>query len=401
MKVAIIGAGAAGCFCAVNLKRALPDADVTVLERGRRPLAKVAITGGGRCNLTNSFLEINDLREAYPRGARLMQRLFRQFSPAETMRWWEDEGVQLVTQDDQCVFPRSQNAMQIVDTLLQDMQRMGIRILTESKVTCIRPADGGFDVSFNNVTEHFERVVVTTGGSPRMEGLSFLPELKIEHPVPSLFALNVGDGPLHDLTGIVVANTPVSIAGTKFKATGDLLITHFGLSGPAILRLSSYAARHLAENDYHVTLCINWMQGRTEDEVRSMLLDYGQSFRQVTNLHPEHLTARHWSMLLARAGVSESRRWDTLPAKELNRLAAVLTADTYITEGRRAYKAEFVTCGGVALSEIDSNTLESKRYPELYLAGEVLDVDAITGGFNLQAAWTMGYVVAKSIAQPQ
>ena len=221
MKVAIIGAGAAGCFCAVNLKRALPDAEITVLERGRRPLAKVAITGGGRCNLTNSFLEINDLREAYPRGARLMQRLFRQFSPAETMQWWEDEGVQLVTQADQCVFPRSQNAMQIVDTLLQNMRRMGARILTESKVTCIRPTDSGFDVSFNNTTEHFDKVVVTTGGSPRMEGLNFLPELKIEQPVPSLFALNAGDAPLHDLTGIVVESTPVSIAepSSRLRAT--------------------------------------------------------------------------------------------------------------------------------------------------------------------------------------
>ncbi|MBQ7572534.1 MAG: aminoacetone oxidase family FAD-binding enzyme [Bacteroidaceae bacterium] len=398
MKIAIIGAGAAGCFCAVNLKRMHPAADVSVIERSSRPLAKVAITGGGRCNLTNSFRDVGDLRDVYPRGARLMQRLFRQFSPNDTMHWWEEAGVPLTVQDDQCVFPCSQSAMQVVNTLLQAMRTLGVRIRTEAKVTRIQPTDCGFDVTFNNETERFDKVVVTTGGSPRSAGLDFLPELKIEPPVPSLFALNINDEPLHELTGIVVTDTPVSIAGTKFRAQGELLITHFGLSGPAMLRLSSHAARHLAEQAYRVTLCINWMQGRTEDEVRGLLRSYGQSRRQVTNLRPEHLTARHWSMLLARAGVPESRRWDTLPAKELNRLTAVLTADTYATAGRRTYKTEFVTCGGVSLSEIDANTLECKRYPGLYLAGEVLDVDAVTGGFNLQAAWTMGYVVGCAVA---
>lgn len=397
MRIAIIGAGAAGCFCAVNLKRMHPATDVSVIERSSRPLAKVAITGGDRCNITNSFRNVVDLREVYPRGARLMQRLFRQFSPDDTMQWWEEAGVPLIVQDDQCVFPRSQNAMQVVNTLLQAMQEQGVRIRTGAKVTNIQPTNEGFDVTFNNETEHFDKVVVTTGGSPRTEGLSFLPDLRIEQPVPSLFAMNIDDEPLHELTGIVVPDIPVSIAGTKFKAQGELLITHFGLSGPAMLRLSSYAARHLAERDFRVTLCINWMQGRTEDEVRRLLRNYGQSRRQVTNLRPEHLTARHWSMLLAHAGVPESRRWDTLPPKELNRLTAILTADTYATAGRRTHKAEFVTCGGVALSEIDSNTLECKQYPGLYLAGEVLDVDAVTGGFNLQAAWTMGYVVGCAV----
>ncbi len=401
MRIAIIGAGAAGCFCAVNLRRMLPEADVTVIERNSRPLAKVAITGGGRCNITNSFRDVDDLRQVYPRGGRLMQRLFRQFSPADTMRWWQDMGVPLTVQDDQCVFPRSQRAMQVVDTLLQAMQKLGVRLLTGAKVTCIRATDGGFQVSYNNTTEQFDNVVVTTGGSPRMSGLDFLPSLKIEPPVPSLFALNVGDEALNSLMGIVVADTPVSIAGTKFKAQGDLLITHFGLSGPALLRLSSHAARHLAEQEYRVRLCVNWMQGQTEEEVRTLLRSYSRQCRQVTNQHPNHLTARHWSMLLARAGVAESRRWDTLPDKELNRLTATLTADTYPTDGRRTYKAEFVTCGGVALTEIDPNTLECKHYPGLFLAGEVLDVDAVTGGFNLQAAWTMGYVVAKTLSQGQ
>lgn len=401
MRIAIIGAGAAGCFCAVNLRRMLPEADVTVIERNSRPLAKVAITGGGRCNITNSFRDVDDLRQVYPRGGRLMQRLFRQFSPADTMRWWQDMGVPLTVQDDQCVFPRSQRAMQVVDTLLQAMQKLGVRLLTGAKVTCIRATDGGFQVSYNNTTEQFDNVVVTTGGSPGMSGLDFLPSLKIEPPVPSLFALNVGDEALNSLMGIVVADTPVSIAGTKFKAQGDLLITHFGLSGPALLRLSSHAARHLAEQEYRVRLCVNWMQGQTEEEVRTLLRSYSRQCRQVTNRHPKHLTARHWSMLLARAGVAESRRWDTLPDKELNRLTATLTADTYSTEGRRTYKAEFVTCGGVAQTEIDPNTLECKHYPGMFLAGEVLDVDAVTGGFNLQAAWTMGYVVAKTLSQSQ
>ena len=396
MKVGIIGAGAAGCFCAIELKRRMPEAEVIVFERGRKPLAKVAITGGGRCNLTNSFREIKHLQQAYPRGWRLMQRIFAQFSPQATYEWWEEAGVPLITQDDECVFPRSQDAMQVVGTLLRLMQTSGVKIMTNSRIDEV----GRNYVKYNSVTESFDSIMITTGGSPRTSGLSFLAplDLAIEQPVPSLFALNTGDEGLHALSGAVIDNAVVSIAGTKMRAEGPLLITHFGMSGPAILRLSSYAARLLAEKDYRVTLTINWMQGRNEEQVRQMFDVFANSSKQVSNQHPQHITARHWSYILQRAGIPESQRWDSLNQKERNRLIATLTSDAYPTDGRRTYKAEFVTCGGIALSNINPNTLECRQHPDIYFAGEVLDVDAITGGFNLQAAWSMGYVAAQSIA---
>ncbi len=455
MKVAMIGAGAAGCFCAVNLKRMMPSADITVYERGNRPMAKLAITGGGRCNLTNTFRDVTDLAQVYPRGSRLMQRLFRQFSPEDTQAWWREAGVELVVQDDQCIFPRSQDAMQVVGTLARGMREAGVKLLTGRRVREVSPgsvccgttaayqtkgcegstsgratyqtkgsegttsgraacqtkgSEGATngraayqtgDSEATTDTEHYDTIVVTTGGSPRAEGLGFLSPLglDIEPPVPSLFALNTGDDGLHALSGTVVADTPVAIAGTRLKAEGPLLITHFGMSGPAILRLSSYGARHLAEQDYRVTLSVNWMQGQNEEQTRHWLEGNAKSERRVASLHPQHLAQRHWEYLLQRASIPDTRRWDSLNRKELNRLVAVLTADLYPTSGRRQYKAEFVTCGGIALRNINLNTLALKNHPNIYLAGEVLDVDAVTGGFNLQAAWTMGYVVARSIAQ--
>ncbi|MBP5514738.1 MAG: aminoacetone oxidase family FAD-binding enzyme [Bacteroidaceae bacterium] len=389
IKVAIIGAGAAGCFCAANLSRMLPQCDITIFERARRPMAKLAITGGGRCNLTNTFAEITSLSQAYPRGWRLMERLFRQFSPMDTRKWWEEAGVPLVVQPDQCIFPRSQDAMQVVNTLLRLMREANVKILTSTKIETLPQ---GFDI-----------IVITTGGNPRIESLSYLSELdlSLEPPVPSLFALNVYDPNLQALTGIVVEDCLVSIAGTKFEAQGPLLITHFGMSGPAILRLSSYAARYLAEEDYSVKLIVNWMQGENEEQVQSELLEYLQSTKQTGNHHPRHITARHWLYLLERASIPNDKPWNALNKKDVNRLVNVLTADVYQTEGRRQYKAEFVTCGGISLRSINPNTLALKSHPNIYLAGEVLDVDAITGGFNLQAAWTMGYVVAKSIAKSQ
>ncbi len=389
IKVAIIGAGAAGCFCAANLSRMLPQCNITIFERARRPMAKLAITGGGRCNLTNTFEEITSLSQAYPRGWRLMERLFRQFSPSDTRKWWEDAGVPLVVQPDQCIFPRSQDAMQVVNTLLRIMREANVKILTSTKIEVL--------------PQGFDYIVITTGGNPHIESLSYLSELdlELEPPVPSLFALNVNDSHLQELTGIVVDDCLVSIAGTKFQAQGPLLITHFGMSGPAILRLSSYAARYLAEKDYSVKLIVNWMQGQNEEQVRQELKEYLQSTKQTGNHHPRHLTARHWIYLLERASIPIEKPWNALNKKDVNRLVNVLTADTYLSEGRRQYKAEFVTCGGVSLRSINPNTLALKSNPNIYLAGELLDVDAITGGFNLHAAWTMGYVVAKNIAESQ
>ncbi len=396
--VAIIGAGAAGCFCAVELARLRPDWNITVHEAGQKPLAKVAVTGGGRCNLTNSFDGITDLSQAYPRGHRLMKRLFHVFDHQDTWNWFESEGVPLVLQDDRCVFPQSQDAMQIVNTLLERMRETGVRLKTGHRLVGLAP---GWRLTFADESEgKADYVVITTGGSPRRNGLGFLDSLDLEivEPVPSLFTFKVPGAP-RDLMGTVVKDVSVSLPGTKFKAGGPLLVTDWGFSGPAILRLSSYAARHLAGCGYRAPLLVNWMND-TEDSVRSLLGRFLREHpqKQLSSIYPEVLTGRLWTCLLERAQLRPDIRYAELGTKGLNRLVAVLTADPYGIEGKAAFKEEFVTCGGVSLSEINPNTLEAKRFPGLYFAGEVLDIDAVTGGFNLQAAWTGGYVIARSLA---
>lgn len=440
MKIAIIGAGAAGCFCAVELKRRMPSASVEVFEAGAKALAKVAITGGGRCNLTNSFEGISSLSAAYPRGDKLIKRLFRTFDQKSAWRWFENEGVKLVLQEDHCVFPASQDAMEIVNTLLARMRQAGVTLHTKRKVTGIFPRpDGGYTLSVSELSkvqslrhaqlprgsvpelvegpmpQKYQRrddrnfqadiVVVTTGGSPELSGLGMLDglDLEIVPPVPSLFTFNLPGSPVRELMGTVVENASASLVGTKLKAAGPLLITHWGMSGPAILKLSSYAARYLAEKEYSATLSVNWFGGLGEQDVRDRILSLSKDNpqKQILNSHPSELPSRLWAYMITKAGIREDTRWAELGSKGMNRLVNTLINDEYQIRGKSRFKEEFVTCGGVALSNINLNTLESKTHPGLYFAGEVLDVDAITGGFNLQAAWSMGYTVARSITLHQ
>ena len=418
MKIAIVGAGAAGCFCAVELKRRMPSASVEVFEAGPKALAKVAVTGGGRCNLTNSFEGMSSLSAAYPRGDKLMKRLFRTFDQHSVWQWFENEGVKLVLQNDGCVFPASQDAMEIVNVLLSGMRRAGVILRTRHKVTGIFPRpEGGYTLSVAvpvvrqglptiGVTKGLEYsadiVVVTTGGSPKLYGLGMLEGLGLEivPPVPSLFTFNLPDSPVRELMGTVVENASASLAGTKFKASGPLLITHWGMSGPAILKLSSYAARYLAENEYSATLSVNWLGSIGEQDTRGRIasLSDGNSQKRILNTHPSELPSRLWMYLVSKCGIREDAHWAELGSKGMNRLVNTLVNDEYLIRGKSRFKEEFVTCGGVALSSIDPGTLECKSHPGLYFAGEVLDVDAITGGFNLQAAWTMGYTVARSVS---
>ena len=392
MKIAIIGAGAAGCFCAIELKRRLPDAIVDIYEAGNKPLAKVAITGGGRCNLTNSFESIDNLKDAYPRGDKLMRRVFSTFDNRDTWEWFENEGVKLVLQDDHCVFPASQDAMQIVNLFLTRMRQLGVNILTRHKVESVKA-----------LMDEYDSVVVTTGGCSRQDGLKMFEGLDLElvPPVPSLFTFNLPTSPVRDLMGTVVEDAQVSLAGTKYKASGPLLITHWGMSGPAILKLSSYAARHLAEVRYDSTLLVNWCGGDDLDSVRSELQKNAvkNPLKLVVNSHPEYIPSRLWTFLVTKSKIREDARWAEIGPKGLNRLAETLSNDSYHIKGQSRFKEEFVTCGGVALSNINNKTLECVKHPGLYFAGEVLDVDGITGGFNLQAAWSTGFLAAVSIAK--
>ena len=363
---------------------------VTIFERGKRVLTKVEISGGGRCNCTNSFAEVNDLQEVYPRGHRLMKRLMKGFSQEDAYRWFEAHGVRLTTQEDQCVFPMSQDSHTIINCFTAEAKRRGVEVCTESKIQSL---DDLRDYDF---------IAVTTGGQPKAEGLQWLAEKghEIEAPVPSLFTFRIDDEALHALMGTVMTHAVAMIPGTKLRAEGPLLITHWGMSGPAILKLSSYGARLLAEQQYKAPLAINWTNLRDTEVMEALgalMVPYGQ--KQLKSIAPCGLPTRLWTYLVEKClGERANGRWGSLNKKELNRLANMLSGgDHYDIAGRAAFKDEFVTCGGISLQAIDPVTLESKHVPGLYFAGEILDIDGITGGFNFQAAWTTAYTVAQAI----
>ena len=390
MKTAVIGGGAAGFFLAVNLKEMCQEMEVTIFERGKRVLTKVEVSGGGRCNCTNTFREVRDLQAVYPRGHRLMKRLMKGFSQDDAFRWFESHGVRLTVQDDQCVFPLSQDSHTIINCLTAEARRHGVEIRTQTRITSLDELNG------------YDFIAVTTGGSPQLQGLQWLADKghEIEPPVPSLFTLRIDDEGLQALMGTVVTQATAMIPGTKMRAEGPLLITHWGLSGPAILKLSSYGARHLAERNYLSPLAVNWTNRSVADVMRELQQMAGrQPQKQLHTVAPCRLPSRLWTYLLRKClGQRADGRWGNLNTKELNRLANLLSGgDLYQTAGRAPFKDEFVTCGGVSLQAVNPSTLESRHVPHLYFAGEVLDIDGITGGFNFQAAWTTAFTVARSI----
>lgn len=392
LRIAIIGGGAAGYFAAIEAKRCAPDAEITIFEKNSTMLAKVAITGGGRCNLTNSFAQISDAKQAYPRGHKLMKRLLKHFSHTDVYDWFEREGVALVTQDDECVFPASQDSQTVISCLTGLAMRLGVRQQCGHSVMDIRRnADDTLHLCFANGREaDFDRVAITTGGAPKGEGLQVFARLghKIEQPVPSLFTFNVADADFLALMGAVVDPVVTSIPGTKFRAESALLVTHWGMSGPAVLKLSSHAARFLSENNYHTQVAVNWTgithSSATSEEVAAIVAANAQ--KQLASVRPFNLPSRLWLYILAKSGLQQQKRWGELGKKGISRLVETLTNDIHTISGKGRFRDEFVTCGGVSLSSVDMNTLESRVCPHLFFAGEVLDVDAITGGFNLQAA---------------
>ena len=405
LHIAIIGGGAAGFFAAIAAKRKQPHAEVTILEKQQKVLAKVEITGGGRCNLTNSFAEISDLKQAYPRGHKLMKRLFKSFDHEDAYRWFEENGVPLVVQDDECVFPQSQDSHSIIDCLVSTARNLGVRILTGHCLTAITELeDERLLLDFSNSKQLvFDRVAITTGGHPRLENFKHLSDLghQIEPPIPALFTFNIADKAFRNLMGTVVDPVFTSIPGTKHRAEGPLLITHWGMSGPAVLKLSSHSARHLHESNYQVRVAVNWVHETNrqlvEDNIRGIIAANPQ--KQLANIRPYNLPSRLWLYLVQKMNYPAEKKWSELGKKGCNLLIETLTNDLYQVQGKGAFKEEFVTCGGISLSCIDLHTLESKVCPHLFFAGEVLDIDAITGGFNLQAAWTTGYVVGQHIVE--
>ena len=385
MKTAVVGGGAAGFFLAINLKEMCPQMDVTILEASKRVLAKVEISGGGRCNCTNSFEDVVDLQSVYPRGHRLLKRLFKVFDYRDAYQWFEHRGVKLTTQEDHCVFPQSQDSHTIINLFLNEAHRLDITIKTCCKVN-----------SLDDLSD-YDFIAITTGGM-KNSSLFTLHSSLIIPPVPSLFTFNINDAQLRNLMGTVVDATAM-IPGTMMRASGPLLITHWGMSGPCILRLSSYAARLLSEHQYQMPLSVNWTSLK-ENEVQEELLAFCRQHaqKQLTTMRPFDLPQRLWSYLTEKALAGRAHApWGSLNQKELNRLTNMLINDTYQIAGRAPFKDEFVTCGGIDLSAVNPSTLESREHPHLYFAGEVLDIDGVTGGFNFQAAWTTAYTVATAI----
>ena len=383
MRTAVVGGGAAGFFLAINLKELCPQMEVTIFEKSRKVLAKVEVSGGGRCNCTNSFDAVRDLSEVYPRGHRLMKRLFKTFDYRDAYTWFERHGVRLVTQDDNCVFPASQDSHTIINLFLAEARRHGISIRTESKIT-----------SLGELAD-YDFIAITTGG-----GTAAMAGVPVVEAVPSLFTFSIADEDLQALMGTVVDDATAFIPGTGFRASGPLLITHWGMSGPAILKLSSHAARELHDHHYQMPLSVNWTS-RKDPEILQQLQDIISRHpqKQLNTIRPFDLPSRLWNYLLEKTlGERAKNRWQNLNKKELNRLVNTLCNDSYQIAGRAAFKDEFVTCGGISLAAVNPTTLESKDLPHVYFAGEVLDIDGITGGFNFQAAWTTAYTVAQAIS---
>lgn len=400
MNTAIIGGGASGMFAACNINSFHPDHTITVFEKKPQFLSKVKISGGGRCNLTHASASVADLLKSYPRGANSLKKVFHQFSHQQTMQWFESRGLKLVVQDDGCVFPASQNAMSVVNLLMQQATLNNVRLQPISEIVALTPADNRFELQLKDKEKSllFDRVIVTTGGIPSLSGFEWLRATghEIIPPAPSLFTFKLGGNTLTSLSGNVINPVRVSIAGTHFTADGPLLITHWGLSGPAILKLSAFGARHLYEKKYCFKIRINWTGIRNEEEIRQQLSNIRQqnSTRKVVNSRLEGLPARLWEHMLFTVGISEDQKWEHIGNKSLNQLTNRICNDEYAVNGKTTFREEFVTSGGISLQSVNMNTLESKVCPGLYFAGEVLDIDGLTGGFNLQAAWSTGYVAS-------
>ncbi|MBC8375360.1 MAG: NAD(P)/FAD-dependent oxidoreductase [FCB group bacterium] len=402
MDVAIIGGGAAGYFSAISVKENFPDAKVVIFEKTRFSLAKVKISGGGRCNVTNGNTSISALAAGYPRGKALMKRALRTFNTKHTMAWFESRGVPLFIQDDMRVFPVSQDSSSIINCLLDQAEAQGIVCEYWSGIEAISPRGEQLELSFSRQDlppRSFDKVIIASGGSPRSQGLEWIEKLghEIVEPVPSLFTFNMPNEAIVELTGVAVDPVLVSIPGTSLKTRGPLLITHWGFSGPAILKLSAFGARIFNEKDYNFDIRVNWLDQANHELVLSHLNDLVEEHARklLPNIRPFGLPDRLWRYLLNKSGLPQTKRWSELGKRGLNKLVTVLTNDSYSVSGKTGFKDEFVTCGGVSLDSIDGKSMQSKACENLYFAGEILDIDGITGGYNFQAAWTTAFIAGK------
>ncbi|MCH9613349.1 MAG: 3-dehydro-bile acid delta(4,6)-reductase [Chlamydiia bacterium] len=391
MRIVIVGGGAAGFFAALHAKEIHPQAEVMILERGIKLLSKVKISGGGRCNVTHHCFQPKELVQNYPRGSRELLGPFHTFGPEDTIAWFEKRGVKLKTEADGRMFPVTNSSETIIACFLKEADRLGVRILTQHKLQGVKVCDEGFELEIaSGQSIKVERLIMATGSAkPCWEFLAGLGHT-IEPPVPSLFAFNIPSHPLVELSGVAVP-ARVSIEGSRLKQEGPLLITHQGFSGPAALKLSAFGARFLAEKNYESTLVVDWLPGILAEEIRHCL-QKEQGNKPIVLLRCFDLPKKLWKTLCLRAGIAEDLVVNSLGKKGLSALCCTLKEDRYEMKGKTTNKDEFVTCGGVRLSEVNFKTMESKVQKGLFFCGEILDIDGVTGGFNFQNAWTTGFI---------
>jgi predicted Rossmann fold flavoprotein len=395
MNVVVIGGGAAGFFAAIHA--AASGARVSLFEKSDKLLSKVRISGGGRCNVTHACFEPSQLARHYPRGGRFLKKPFKRFGSRDTIAWFAARGVELKTEEDGRMFPTTDDSRTIVDALVHEAERLGVTVRTGAGVRSLQRQGRGFELFLaTGEVVHADRVIVTTGGHPKAEGYAWLAALghHIVPPVPSLFTFNMPEEPIRALMGVVADPARLRIIGTDLESSGPLLVTHWGMSGPAVLKLSAWGARTIHDLAYTFQVQVNWLGGEGEHTARERLIAKADDIarKHAINADPFGLPKRLWVFLLDKAGIAPERTWGDLPHRDRNRLIDLLTNDRYAVQGKTTFKEEFVTAGGVDLAEVDATTMESRMVPGLYFAGEVLDIDGITGGFNFQAAWTTGHI---------
>jgi predicted Rossmann fold flavoprotein len=415
-QLAVIGGGAAGFFCAVNAARMNPELKVVIIEKTNKLLSKVKVSGGGRCNVTHACFDIAEMSKKYPRGQNFVKKTFHQFFTSDIIEWFEERGVKLKTENDGRMFPVTDSSQTVINCLQNEAVKYGVEVMMNTEVKEIniqqsipaRPA-GGFNIQFSGGKElTADFVCIASGGYPKSNMFDWLKMLghSIEEPVPSLFTFNLPAGqaglpnhPITKLMGVSVENSKIKIARSKLEQEGPLLITHWGLSGPAILKLSAWGARELGAMSYEFRVIVNWIPELNEQNMKEKFqqLRIEIASQKISGKNLFGLPQRLWEFLLEHSEVNKEIRWADLPAKEANRLIRNLCNCEFKIKGKTTFREEFVTAGGIKLNEVDANTMMSKKVPNLFFAGEVLDVDGITGGFNFQHAWTSGWIAAKSI----
>lgn len=400
-KIVIIGGGAAGYFTAINAKENNPELDITILEKGKDVLQKVKISGGGRCNVTHACFEPKELVKFYPRGEKELLGPFHQFMTGDTFEWFDDRGVPLKIEGDNRVFPEANTSQAIIDCFQKAVDNLGIKVLTSCGVDSVYKQDDKWVVNTKEQKFEADKLVIAAGSSKKVWELCETLDHSIIEPVPSLFTFNINDKRLVNLLGTSVPNATVSIYGTKLEASGPLLITHWGMSGPAILKLSAFGARILAEKDYQYNVEVNWLS-RPTDKVLNVLLNLKKKEPRKTVILKspfKEVSKRLWERFVLFSDIDKTQNWADLKGAQLEKLANQLTKGIYNANGRTTFKDEFVTAGGIDLKEINFKRFESKKHNNLFFVGEVLNIDAVTGGFNFQNAWTGGFICARALAE--